>query len=55
MEASNVKIVLVALFIIGIAIYFSMQPNFEVILMVIAIAAIIFAWSMKEKIVMEGE
>ena len=57
MEADTIKIILVSLFVLGIGIYFSRQPKFETILLVVAIAGIIFAFTQmgKDKIVMEGE
>ncbi len=54
MEPEDIKIIFVGLFVAGIAVYFSKQENFEVILITITIATLIFAFGYKGVWKMEG-
>ena len=54
MEPEDLKIIIVGIFVAAIAVYFSMQDNFEVILITITIATLIFAFGYKGVWKMEG-
>lgn len=47
MEPEDIKMIVIGLFVAGIVVYFSMQDNFEVILITLTVATIIFAFGYK--------
>jgi len=54
MEPEDIKMIVIVLFVAVIVVYFSMQDNFEVILVTLTVATLIFAFGYKGTWKMEG-
>ena len=54
MNPEIVKYVLIGLLVTGIVLYFSKNPNFEMLLLTMAVAGVIYVFKKKETYSMEG-
>ena len=54
MEPDILKYSIIGIFVVAIVLYFSTKPNFEIVLLTVVIAAVIYIIKKKETYSMEG-